>query len=273
MSSSRRDAAFFKFDGKLDDMNMQFAQRKCQTVLLVLAWGISQAVCAEESPSPLVSISDVDRSIVVEMRYFSDFNFTAVKVPGYEANKCLLVKEAGQSLSEVQQELQKQGMGLKVYDCYRPQSAVDHFMRWTADANEASMKQAFYPNENKDELVKKGYIAERSGHTRGDSIDLTLVRLPVTDQKTLDKDRQQDCTAPYSQRSGDNSVDMGTGYDCFDIRSHTLHPDIQGEAKSNRLLLKQVMERHGFKNYKNEWWHFTYIKPYGEKWFYSFPVR
>lgn len=255
------------------DMDMKLTARKCQTALLVLAWVVSPVVCAEESPLPLVFINDVDRSIVVEMRYFSDFNFTSVKVPGYEANKCLLVKDAGLALSEVQQELQKQGMGLKVYDCYRPQMAVDHFMRWTEDANETSMKLAFYPNENKNELVKKGYIAARSGHSRGDAIDLTLVRLPIAVQQSFNKNKQQDCTAPYPQRSGDNSVDMGTGYDCFDIHSNTLHPDIHGDAKSNRLLLKQVMERHGFKNYKNEWWHFTYIKPYGEKRFYDFPIR
>jgi zinc D-Ala-D-Ala dipeptidase len=151
--------------------------------------------------------------------------------------------------------------------------AVDHFMRWAEDTNETSMKQTFYPNEQKNELVSKVYVAGRSGHSRGDSIDLTLVRLPAATQHAFDKTSQQDCTAPYSKRSGDNSVDMGTGYDCFDIRSHTSNPDIQGAAQSNRLLLQQVMERHGFKNYKNEWWHYTYIKPYGEKQFYNFPIR
>lgn len=252
---------------------MQLTARICQTFLLTIGACVSSIVCAETILSPLISINDVDQSIIEEMRYFSDFNFTAVKVPGYEANKCLLVKDAAQALSEAQQELHKQGLSLKVYDCYRPQMAVDHFMRWTEDTNEMSMKQTFYPNEKKNELVSKGYIAERSGHSRGDSIDLTLVRLPAATQHALDKTNQQDCTAPYSQRSGDNSVDMGTGYDCFDIRSHTLHPDIQGIARANRLLLQKVMERHGFKNYRNEWWHFTYIKPYGEKQFYDFPIR
>jgi D-alanyl-D-alanine dipeptidase len=207
------------------------------------------------------------------MRYFSDYNFTSQRVPGYEANKCLLVKDAAQALGDVQHELHKQGFSLKVYDCYRPQMAVDYFMRWTADASEVSMKQTFYPNEKKNELVSKGYIAERSGHSRGDSIDLTLVHLPAATQPEFDKLHQQDCTAPAAQRFADNSVDMGTGYDCFDIRSNTQHPEIQGDAYSNRLLLQQVMEHHGFINFKKEWWHYTYSKPYGQKQFYNFPIK
>jgi D-alanyl-D-alanine dipeptidase len=245
----------------------------CKAALLTLCISFSALLQAEAMVIPLVSLSDVDKRIIVEMRYFSDFNFTSQRVPGYEANKCLLVKDAAQALSEVQQELRNQGLSLKVYDCYRPQMSVDYFMSWAADANESSMKQTFYPDEIKSDLVGKVYIAERSGHSRGDSIDLTLVHLPVAAQPVFDKSNQKKCTAPAAQRFADNSVDMGTGYDCFDSRSHTLSFDIQGEAHANRLLLQQVMERHGFSNYKKEWWHYTYIKPYGQKQFYNFPIR
>lgn len=245
----------------------------CKAALLTLCMSFSTQLQAEGMEIPLVSLSDVDKSIIVEMRYFSDFNFTSQRVLGYEANKCLLVKDAAQALIEVQQELHNQGLSLKVYDCYRPQMSVDYFMSWAADANESSMKQTFYPDEKKSDLVGKVYIAERSGHSRGDSIDLTLVRLPVASQPVFDKINQQKCTAPAAQRFADNSVDMGTGYDCFDTRSHTLNSDIQGEAHANRLLLQKVMERHGFGNYKKEWWHYTYLKPYGQKQFYNFPIK
>ncbi len=254
-------------------MIVHLIPRITQFTLFALGVGFSLQAWAESVSMPLVSLIGVDESIIVEMRYFNDHNFTAGRVPSYEVHKCLLIKDVAQALSAVQKELQKQGLSLKVYDCYRPQMAVDHFMHWTADANEISMKQAFYPHEEKTELVGKGYIAKRSGHSRGDAIDLTLVRLPLAAQPAFDKAHQQDCTAPAAQRFADNSVDMGTGYDCFDIRSHTLHPDIQGIARANRLLLKQVMERHGFTNYKKEWWHYTYNKPYGQKQFYNLPIK
>ncbi|MFA6903447.1 MAG: M15 family metallopeptidase [Gallionellaceae bacterium] len=245
----------------------------CYVTFFTLGLGFFANLKAESMVIPLVSLLDTDESIIIEMRYFSDFNFTSQRVPGYEANKCLLVKDAAKALSEVQHDLLKQGFSLKVYDCYRPQMAVDYFMRWAADASESSMKQTFYPDENKSDLVGKGYIAERSGHTRGDSIDLTLVRLPANAQPAFVKINQQKCTAPVAQRFADNSVDMGTGYDCFDSRSHTMSPVIQGVAHANRVLLEQVMARHGFSNYKKEWWHYTYIRPYGPKQFYNFSIK
>jgi zinc D-Ala-D-Ala dipeptidase len=243
------------------------------SVLLLLSFIFSAPLRAENTELPLISLFDVNKSIIVEMRYATEFNFTSQKVPGYEANKCLLVKDVAQALSNVQQDLLKQGLSLKVYDCYRPQMAVDYFMHWTNDSQEVSMQKNFYPNEKKSELVGKGYIAERSGHSRGDSIDLTLVDLPAATQPAFNSTLQQDCTEQLAQRYADNSVDMGTAYDCFDNLSNTLHPEIQGTARTNRLLLQKVMERHGFKNYKKEWWHYTYIKPYGQKQFYNFPIR
>ena len=137
----------------------------------------------------------------------------------------------------------------------------------------SSMKASFYPHEQKNQLVRKGYIAARSGHSRGDAIDLTVVRLPAATQPDFDQQQQDNCTAPAAQRFADNSMDMGTGYDCFDIRSHTLHPDLPQTVQANRRLLKDAMEHQGFANYKKEWWHYTYIKPYGKKQFYTVPVK
>ncbi len=255
------------------NMNICTLNKVGHFALLALSMCVSSHLLAEALDVPLVSVSDVDKSIIIEMRYFSNFNFTSRRVPGYEANKCLLIGDAAHALGEAQHELHARGLTLKVYDCYRPQMAVNFFMSWAADIGESSMKLTFYPDVEKSTLVKKGYIAERSGHSRGDSVDLTLVRLPAAEQPAYDRINQKKCTAPVSERYADNSLDMGTGYDCFDVLSHTMSLEIKGEAHENRLLLKNVMERHGFSNYKREWWHYTYVSPYGQKEFYDFPVK
>ena len=229
---------------------------------------------ALESPqNHLVSLSEIDKTIVIEMRYFGTYNFIGHQVKGYEKDACLLVKEAALALSKIQLALLKKSLSLKVYDCYRPQMAVTEFMTWAKNHQDDKMKNEFYPNEKKNKLIKKGYIAARSGHSRGDSIDLTVIKLPVEEQPTFDVSQQKDCTASAKDRYQDNSLDMGTGYDCFDILSHTMNKKITGLPHKNRLLLKNVMEQFGFRNYKKEWWHFTYVKPYGKKQFYNFPIK
>lgn len=221
----------------------------------------------------IVSLADIDPSIIIEMRYFGTHNFLGRRVKGYESNTCLLIKDAALALTKIQSELKKRSLSLKIYDCYRPQMAVSEFMRWAKDLTDKKMKLEFYPNEDKDKLIKKGYIAARSGHSRADSFDLTIVKLPVSEQPQFDTRKQQNCTAPASMRYADNGLDMGTGYDCFDLLSHTLNKRIKGIQHKNRVLLKNVMEQYGFRNYKKEWWHFTYIKPYGKKQFYNFPIQ
>lgn len=221
----------------------------------------------------IVSLADIDASIIIEMRYFDSHNFLGRRVNGYESNTCLLVKDAALALSKIQKVLKKRSLSLKIYDCYRPQMAVTEFMTWAKDFTDKKMKLEFYPNEDKDKLIKNGYIAARSGHSRADSIDVTIVKLPVSEQPQFDSAKQYDCTAPASMRYADNGLDMGTGYDCFDLLSHTLNPKIKGIQHKNRVLLKTTMEQYGFRNYKKEWWHFTYIKPYGKKQFYNFPIQ
>lgn len=205
-----------------------------------------------------VAITDINPTILVEMRYYGSHNFIGKPVPGYVAHKCLLTHNAALALSAVQKELNAKKLTLKIYDCYRPQRAVNYYARWAKDPRNMRMKEEFYPNVEKKNLFSDGYIAEKSGHSRGSTVDLTIVPLPVPVQEVYNLgDPLRACFLPADQRFGDNSLNMGTGYDCFDPRSHTLSPHIGGEQKNNRVLLKKVMEKHGFVNYPKEWWHYT----------------
>ena len=154
--------------------------------------------------------------------------------------------------------LLSKGYSLKVYDCYRPQRAVDHFVAWAKDLDDERMKDEFYPRVEKNRLFEDGYIAEKSGHSRGSTVDLTLVRLPAMPTRPYRPGEPLvPCFAPKDVRFPDNSIDMGTGYDCFDTLSHTLDPRIKGEQRANRLLLKNTLEKAGFTNLPEEWWHYT----------------
>jgi len=210
-------------------------------------------------PPGFVYLEEVAPSIVQEMRYGGPHNFTGQKVPGYELPRCVLTGQTAQALAQAQHELQVFGLGLKVYDCYRPQRAVDFFGRWAEDGADRSMAQEFYPTLDKRRLFALGYIAHRSGHSRGSTVDLTLIANPPGSQEVYGAGAPlRPCTLPYGKRFGDNSLDFGTGYDCFDPRSHTENPDVGAEARRNRLLLRQVMRRYGLINYPKEWWHYTY---------------
>ncbi|MCB0404447.1 MAG: M15 family metallopeptidase [Bdellovibrionales bacterium] len=223
------------------------------TTLLVLPTGLSGM---GGQPEELVSIEDVDPSILVEARYFGSHNFVGRPIRGYEAPKCLLTRAAANALAEVQKDFLKAGYTLKVYDCFRPQRAVDHFVEWARDPKDQKMKAEFYPKEKKEELFQNGYIASRSGHSRGSTLDLTLVKLPAKANAIYSAGQKLvDCTS--AQRFEDNSIDMGTGYDCFHPLSHTDNPGISVLARKNRDRLRSRMQAHGFQNYSKEWWHFT----------------
>ncbi|WP_344884708.1 M15 family metallopeptidase [Allokutzneria multivorans] len=222
---------------------------------------------------PLVSVQDVDPSIVVEARYFTDHNFVGERIDGYEANKCLVTPQAAEGLRRVQEELRPKSLSLKVYDCYRPQRAVNHFVRW-AKTSDTRMKAEFYPTLGKDRLFPDGYIAERSGHSRGSTVDLTLIDVPARPQAQYRAgEGLANCTAPQERRFADNSVDMGTGFDCFDKLAHTANPAIAQPAKGNRALLKSLMDKHGFTNYAQEWWHFTLRGEPHPGTYFDLPVR
>lgn len=188
----------------------------------------------------LVDVTELEPSIRTDIRYAGSENFVGARVDGYEAATCLLARPAAEALARVQRSLADESLGLLVYDCYRPQRAVDHFVRWARDTSDLRTKAAHYPNVDKTRLFEEGYIAERSGHTRGSTVDLTLVRL-----------------APADDGAEAEPLDMGTPYDFFDPRSHTESPQITESQLANRLRLRDAMEAGGFRNYEAEWWHYT----------------
>jgi zinc D-Ala-D-Ala dipeptidase len=222
-----------------------------------------------QAPADFVALDRVDPTILHDIRYRTRHNFVGRRIRGYRQPLCIVTRPTARALKRAQTRLRRRGHSLKVYDCYRPQRAVDHFVRWARDTDDEAMKREFYPRVDKSRLFADGYIAERSGHSRGSTVDLTLVKLPAREQPRWDGDLVP-CFA--DDRFPDNTVDMGTGYDCFDTLAHTVDRRIQGRARGNRLRLKRAMDRAGFDNYENEWWHYTLRdEPYPDR-FFDFPV-
>ncbi|MBT2492178.1 M15 family metallopeptidase [Streptomyces sp. ISL-96] len=233
----------------------------------------AQAKPEPKAPREFVSLRAVDATIIQEMRYTTAHNFVGVPVDGYRQPLCILTRPAANALHEAQTKLLRRGYSLKVYDCYRPQRAVDHFVRWAKDLDDEAMKAEFYPHVDKSRLFADGYIAERSGHSRGSTVDLTIVKLPAKATRPyVPGERLVPCYAPKDERFPDNSVDMGTGYDCFDTLSHTEDPRIQGSQRANRQLLKGLLSELGFVNLAEEWWHFTYKPEPFPNTYFDFPV-
>lgn len=172
-----------------------------------------------------------------DIRYFTDNNFVGEPITGYLAPKCIIHQKAAQALKAVNEALQKQNHRLKIFDCYRPQKAVDHFMRWVADTNDTKTKSDYYPNLDK-ALLKGDYIAEHSGHTRGYTVDLTI-------EKKLPDGRYKE-------------LDMGSPFDLFDAKSNTDSPQVNAKQLKNRHKLRDIMLKNGFTDYSMEWWHFTH---------------
>ena len=228
----------------------------------------------KKAPRAFVSLHDVAPSILHDIRYFTRHNFIGRRIHGYRAPLCILTRDAAEGLARAQAAVVPQGYTLKVYDCYRPQRAVNDFVRWARRLRDQRMKREFYPRVDKSTLFADGYIAERSGHSRGSTMDLTLVKLPAKHQPRWTRGRfgLVNCFAPYEERFPDNTIDMGTGYDCFDTLAHTLDPRIQGVQLENRLRLKSAMEAAGFTNYENEWWHYTLANEPFPDTFFDFPV-
>ncbi|MFI2781512.1 M15 family metallopeptidase [Streptomyces sp. ALB3] len=233
----------------------------------------ASAVPEPKAPPEFVDLRSVDPTIITEMRYTTAHNFVGEPVDGYRQPVCILTRPAAQALRTAQRGLLRRGYSLKVYDCYRPQRAVDHFVRWAQDLDDQAMKDEFYPEVDKTRLFADGYIAEKSGHSRGSTVDLTLVKLPALPARPYRPGEElTPCYAPKSERFPDSSVDMGTGYDCFDTLSHTDDPRVQGAQRAHRQFLKETLAGLGFVNLAEEWWHFTYKpEPFPDTYF-DFPV-
>ncbi|MFD8234814.1 M15 family metallopeptidase [Streptomyces sp. NPDC059696] len=226
-----------------------------------------------KAPKDFVALRSVDPTIMQEMRYVTPHNFVGERIDGYRQPLCILTRPAAEALHQAQRTLLRKGYTLKVYDCYRPQRAVDHFVRWAEDLGDQKMKREFYPNVDKTRLFTDGYIAAKSGHSRGSTLDVTLVRLPAKPTRPYHPGEPLvPCFAPKAERFPDNSVDMGTGFDCFDTLSHTLDPRVQGHQRANRLLLKSTLEGFGFVNLAEEWWHYTFKPEAYPDTYFDFPV-
>ncbi len=201
------------------------------------------------NPSGFVLLSDYVPGIVQEIRYFSTYNFIGDRIDGYEEPCAIITKEAARALKSVSNEMMVQGYRLKIFDTYRPACAVRHFVLWGIEDQDIRMKPYFYPDLEKQELFMKGYIAKQSSHSRGSTVDLTLL-----DMKT------------------GKELDMGSPFDLFSELSHPDNRDITDEQYENRMILRNVMIRNGFAPINCEWWHFTLEnEPYPDTYF-EFPV-
>ncbi len=220
-------------------------------------------------PDGFVYLRQVDATIAQDMRYAAPDNFTGRPVPGYEAAECVLTAPAARALSRVQADLKPMGLGLKVFDCYRPERAVRAFVEWTGAPEDAASRRAYHPDVRKAALMP-GYIASRSGHSRGAAVDLTLV---VPDGEPAKLSSPHACEHAGASADATNEIDMGTPFDCFDPLSATRAPGIGKTRKASRQALVSAMKRHGFRNYSAEWWHFSFSpEPYPKRYF-DFPIR
>jgi zinc D-Ala-D-Ala dipeptidase len=227
------------------------------------------ALAAETMPEDFVYLREVDPTIGQDMRYAGSRNFTGAPVPGYQASECVLVRQAAEALKRVQDGLRSKGLTLKVYDCYRPTQAVASFVEWAKEPDELEAKASYYPNLDKSALFPD-YIATRSGHSRGATLDLTIQ--PLDAKPGSHKTESPSCTAPQSGSAPDGSLAMGTNFDCFDVRANTKALGLTEEEMSNRALLVEAMQAQGFVNYPMEWWHFTFQpEPYPDTYF-DFPI-
>lgn len=203
-----------------------------------------------DDSSGFVSVTDVVPDAILDIRYYSENNFIGEKIDGYEEPVALLTKEAALALKKAADEIRKRGLCFRIYDAYRPQKAVDHFVRWAKDLGDTRMKKWYYPDISKQDIFPLGFIAEHSGHSRGSTVDLTLY----------------DC-------DGRCDVDMGGTFDYFGEISHSDYADLSSEQLSNRKYLREVMVKNGFMPLKEEWWHYTLKDEPCPNTYFTFPSR
>jgi D-alanyl-D-alanine dipeptidase len=226
-------------------------------IIVMISMLASTVGFAENLPNGMVYLKDIDPTIQQDMRYAGNHNFIGRPIVGYDAAECILSLPAATALAKTQAAFVKMGYSLMVYDCYRPQMAVDDFVRWSQQPNQQQMKAEFYPRTEKRDFFDLGYVAKQSGHTNGNSIDLTIVPLHQNHVDNYANGKQLvACFSPYHERFHDGGIDMGTGYDCMDVKSHIDNTSISKFAQQNRLFLRSTMEKHGFIPYSEEWWHF-----------------
>ena len=228
-----------------------------------------QVVNATDDSSQFVTLTDVVPDAILEIRYFGTYNFVGERIDGYLEPTALLTKQAADSLKAVSGDVMAQGYRLKIYDAYRPQKGVDHFVRWSKDVTDVRMKQYFYPDLDKSVLFDQEYIMEKSGHTRGSTVDLTL--FDMNTEKELDMGGTFDWFGPESHP--DFCGNPETGEFTGDNSKSAKVRSITEQQFKNRMILRQAMLRHGFKALDSEWWHFTLKdEPFPDTYF-TFPVK
>ena len=219
---------------------------------LVLNSYFTGVIQAQNKPADFIDVATLTSNIEIELRYLGNNNFVGTQVDGYEANKCFLQSEAAKALAKVADDIVQQGYKLKVYDCYRSQRAVSHFMRWAADLHDVSTKSEYYPELEKHQLINE-YIAEKSGHSRGSTVDLTLLK--------------------RNNFGLWQELDMGSPFDYFGAISNVGSPLISTTQQHNRQLLLALMEEQHFKVYDMEWWHFTHQPPVYTNTYFDFVIE
>jgi D-alanyl-D-alanine dipeptidase len=226
-------------------------------------------VSPEEDASAFVTLTDVVPDVIMEIRYYGTYNFVGTRIDGYEAPTALLTKQAADSLLAVSNEVKALGYRLKIYDAYRPQCGVDHFMRWAADIPDTLMRPYFYPDLDKSVLFDQEYIMAKSGHTRGSTVDLTL--FDMTTEKELDMGGTFDWFGPESHPDfcGNPETFEYTGDNSKSPTGRSITP----EQFQHRMILRQAMLRHGFKPLSTEWWHFTLREEPFPDTYFTFPVK
>ena len=226
--------------------------------VLLTALTLASPAGAQGLPGGFVFLRDTDPSILQDIRYAGANNFVGRRLSGYEAAECVVKREVGLALKRAQQELAPQKLSLKMLDCYRPARAVHDMVMWAQNGRETPAERRYNSAFGKKDLFRLGYIAEHSGHSTGAAVDLTLVDLKADDSSAFDPSKAYaDCTAPADARAPEGSVDMGTGYDCSDLKAHTSASSITSAQRRWRNALVAVMAKQGFVNYSKEWWHFS----------------
>ena len=242
---------------------------KVRLVAISLLTAIAPAH-AQTLPGGFVYLRDIDPTIIQDIRYATSNNFVGHPMAGYRAGECVVKREVALRLRAIQQELGRRRLSLKMFDCYRPARATADMLAWSRDGRDTGRR--FNPAFNKRDLFRLGYISPYSQHSTGAALDLTLVDLSADNSATFDPaTTYADCTAPVDRRAPEGSIDMGTGYDCTDLKGHTNSNAITPEQRKWRRELVAAMRAQGFVNYWREWWHFFLPGAGGPA--YDFPIE
>lgn len=259
---------------------MTFSSRNICMILTILTFGASlngRELAPQAREKGFVYLREIDPTIQVSLRYYGNENFLGRRVKAYKKPVLIMTRQAAQALKKVQEDLKKDGYELVIYDAYRPQDAVDNFMVWSLDLNDQIKKAHYYPRVDKAKVFELGYLAKRSGHTRGSTVDLTIIKKGHKVHDVIEKKRTllDGFTITYLD---DGTIDMGSSFDLFDVASHYENSVIPKANKKMRTYFHDLMAKHGFKQSPREWWHFTLEnEPYpasrGDSSYFNFSIE